>query len=45
MVQQTLTLYICGIPVRITFAPDMNTDILEGAKQMLLTHYEQRNND
>ena len=41
MEQQTLTLHISGLSVRITFAPEINTDILEKAKQMLLTHYEQ----
>ncbi|MEA5059523.1 MAG: hypothetical protein VB049_05735 [Candidatus Pelethousia sp.] len=43
MEQQTLTLHISGIPIRITFAPETNTEVLEEAKQMLLTHYEQGN--
>lgn len=43
MEQQTLTLHISGLSVRITFAPESNMDILEEAKQMLLTHYEQGN--
>ena len=41
MEQQTLTLHICGLSVRISFAPDTNMDVLEEVKQMLLTHYEQ----
>lgn len=41
MEQQTLTLHISGTPVRITFAHEINMDVLEEVKQMLLTHYEQ----
>ncbi|MPM37942.1 hypothetical protein SDC9_84564 [bioreactor metagenome] len=41
MEQQALTLHICGLSVRISFAPEMNLDVLDEAKQILLTHYEQ----
>ena len=44
MEQQMLTLHICGISIRIFFAPQANTDVLEETKQMLLIHYEQGNN-
>lgn len=43
MEQQMLTLRMCGISVRIFFAPQANTDVLEEAKQILLAHYEQTN--
>lgn len=43
MEQQTLTLHMCGISVRLSFAIEQNIDALEEAKQILLTHYEQAN--
>lgn len=43
MEQQTITLHLCGLSVRILFVSEANPDVLEEAKQMLLTHYEQGN--